>query len=45
MIVGGDMALKGAFPELFVISRDKDASVVDTMSFPNGPPPLEFAFL
>ena len=32
----GDMALKRAFPELFVISRDKEASVADLMSFPNG---------
>ena len=32
----GVMALKGAFPELFVLSWDKDASVADLMSFPNG---------
>ena len=32
----GDMSLKGAFPELFFISRDKDASVADFMSFSNG---------
>ena len=30
----GDMALKDAFPELFVLSRDKEASVADLMSFP-----------
>ena len=30
------MSLKGAFPELFVISRDREASVDDIMSFPNG---------
>ena len=32
----GDTSLKGAFPDMFVISRDKDASVDDIMSFPNG---------
>ncbi len=32
----GDMSLKGAFPELFAISRDKEASVDDIMSFLNG---------
>ena len=32
----GDMPLKGAFPELFVISGDREASVDDIMSFPNG---------
>ena len=31
----GDMSLKGAFPELFVISQYKDAFVADIMSFPN----------
>ena len=31
----GDMALKAAFPKLFVISRDKEASMADLMSFPN----------
>ena len=32
----GDMSLKGVFPELFVLSRDREASVDDIMSFPNG---------
>ena len=30
------MSLRGAFPDLFVISRDKDVSVDDIMYFPNG---------
>jgi hypothetical protein len=32
----GDMFLKGAFPDLFVIARDREASVDDIMSFSNG---------
>ena len=32
----GDMSLKGAFPELFAISRDREASVDDIRSFPKG---------
>uniref|UniRef100_A0A2N9IA56 Sec23/Sec24 trunk domain-containing protein n=1 Tax=Fagus sylvatica TaxID=28930 RepID=A0A2N9IA56_FAGSY len=31
----GDMPLKEAFPELFLISREKDAFVADLLSFPN----------
>jgi hypothetical protein len=31
----GDMPLKEAFPELLLISREKDASVADLLSFPN----------
>jgi hypothetical protein len=30
------MSLRRAFPDLFVISRDKDDSVDDIMYFPNG---------
>ena len=30
------MSLKGAFPDLFVIARDREASVDDIMSFSNG---------
>ncbi len=39
------MALKEAFPELFVISRDKDASIADLMSFPNGLLHWDFNFV
>ena len=39
------MALKGAFPELFVISRDKDASMADMMSFPNSLLHWDFHFV
>uniref|UniRef100_A0A2N9IF49 CCHC-type domain-containing protein n=1 Tax=Fagus sylvatica TaxID=28930 RepID=A0A2N9IF49_FAGSY len=39
------MALKSAFPELFVLSRDKDASVADLMSFPNGLLHWDFHFV
>jgi hypothetical protein len=41
----GDMALKEAFPELFVISQDKDASVADLMSFPNDRLHWDFHFV
>ena len=39
------MALKSAFPELFVLSRDKDALVADLMSFPNGLLHWDFHFV
>jgi hypothetical protein len=46
MIVGVvNMALKEAFPELFVISQDKDASVADLMSFPNDRLHWDFHFV
>jgi hypothetical protein len=41
----GDMALKDAFPELFVISRDTEVSVADLMSFPNGLLHWDFHFV
>ena len=41
----GDMALKEAFPELFAISQDKDASVADLMSFPNDRLHWDFHFV
>jgi hypothetical protein len=41
----GDIALKEAFPELFVVSRDKDASVADLMSFPNDRLHWDFHFV
>jgi hypothetical protein len=39
------MALKVAFLELYVISQDKDASVADLMSFPNGFLHWDFRFV
>uniref|UniRef100_A0A2N9F0T2 Reverse transcriptase domain-containing protein n=1 Tax=Fagus sylvatica TaxID=28930 RepID=A0A2N9F0T2_FAGSY len=41
----GDIALKEAFPDLFVISRDKDALVADLMSFPNNRLHWDFHFV
>uniref|UniRef100_A0A2N9J257 Reverse transcriptase domain-containing protein n=1 Tax=Fagus sylvatica TaxID=28930 RepID=A0A2N9J257_FAGSY len=41
----GDIALNEAFPELFVISRDKDASIADLMSFPNDHLHWDFHFV
>ena len=39
------MALKDAFPELFVISRDTEVLVADLMSFPNGLLHWDFHFV
>uniref|UniRef100_A0A2N9FMM0 Reverse transcriptase domain-containing protein n=1 Tax=Fagus sylvatica TaxID=28930 RepID=A0A2N9FMM0_FAGSY len=41
----GDMALKDAFPELFVISQDTEVLVADLMSFPNGLLHWDFHFV
>jgi hypothetical protein len=41
----GEMALQSVFPELFVLSRDKDALVADLMSFPNGLLHWDFHFV
>jgi hypothetical protein len=41
----GDRALNAAFPELFTISQDKEASVADLMSFPNGRLHWDFHFV
>ena len=41
----GDRALNAVFPELFTISQDKEASVADLMSFPNGRLHWDFHFV
>jgi endonuclease/exonuclease/phosphatase family metal-dependent hydrolase len=41
----GDRALNAVFPELFTISQDKEASVADLMSFPNGHLHWDFHFV
>ena len=41
----GDRALNATFPELFTISQDKEASVADLMSFPNGRLHWDFHFV
>uniref|UniRef100_A0A2N9IHU7 Reverse transcriptase domain-containing protein n=1 Tax=Fagus sylvatica TaxID=28930 RepID=A0A2N9IHU7_FAGSY len=41
----GDRVLNAVFPELFTISQDKEASVADLMSFPNGRLHWDFHFV